>query len=107
MRSFSSLCYILSRILCSVTKDGFWIDDRVYWTLWYTAWTHFAVHAYTHTHTSVHIYVFTSRSLVSASNGSIPFLWVLELSPASPTGFSQQQLTKTEQFSDTLTNCNS
>jgi hypothetical protein len=54
-----------------VTIDGFWIDDRDYWTLWYRAWLHFTVHYYTHTHThtSVHSHIFTSRCSVATSNG--------------------------------------
>jgi hypothetical protein len=38
----------------SVTIDGFWIDVRIYWTLWYSAWLHFSVHCYidTSVHTS-------------------------------------------------------
>jgi hypothetical protein len=58
------------------------------------------VHAYTrthkHTHTSVYSHVFTNRCLVVSSNGMFPFLWIPELSPATATSFSQQQLTMTE-----------
>jgi hypothetical protein len=51
---------IMSRVL-GVTMDGFWFGDRIYWTLWYSAWLHFTVtvmrthartHARTHTVTS-------------------------------------------------------
>jgi hypothetical protein len=35
----------------SVTVGGFWIDDWIYWTFWYSAWLPFTVHCYTHTHT--------------------------------------------------------
>jgi hypothetical protein len=50
-----------------VTIHGFWIDDRIYCTLWYSAWLNFTIHYYTHT--SVHSHVFISRCLVAASNG--------------------------------------
>jgi hypothetical protein len=36
-------------ILWNVTINGFWIDRRIYWTLWYSAWLHFTVHCYTQT----------------------------------------------------------
>jgi hypothetical protein len=53
-----------------VAIDGFWFEDRIYWTLWYSAWLHFTVHCYTHTHThtSVHNH---SRCLVGSSNGGL------------------------------------
>jgi hypothetical protein len=50
-----------------VTIDEFWIDDRIYWTLWYSAWLHFTIHRYTHN--SIHSYVFISRCSVAAFNG--------------------------------------
>jgi hypothetical protein len=83
----------------SVTIDGF-STDRIYWTLWYSAWLHVTVHQTTHT--GVHSHVFTSRCLVAA----YPFLWIPELSPATATSFSQQQLTMTvpQRFSNSLTN---
>jgi hypothetical protein len=51
----------------SGTIAWFPIDDRIYWTPWYSACPHFIV--YYCTHTSVHIHVFTSRFSVPASNG--------------------------------------
>jgi hypothetical protein len=58
---------VTANTYCHVTEwpDGFWIDDRIYWTLWYSAWQHFTVHY----DTSVHSPDFTSRCLVAASNG--------------------------------------
>jgi hypothetical protein len=50
-----------------VTINGFWIDDRIYWTPWYSTWLHFTVHCYTHTLLSSH--VFTCFCSVAASNG--------------------------------------
>jgi hypothetical protein len=34
-----------------VTIKRSWFDNRMYWTLWYSAWLRFAIHYYTHTHT--------------------------------------------------------
>jgi hypothetical protein len=50
-----------------VTRDGVWIDDQIYCTLWYSAWLQFTIHYYTYTHTSVHSHDFTSRCSVAAS----------------------------------------
>jgi hypothetical protein len=52
----------------SVTKYGFWINDLVYWTLWYSALTAL-YNSLLHTHTIVPSHVFTSRCSVAASNG--------------------------------------
>jgi hypothetical protein len=68
--------------------------------------THTRTRAHTHTHTKC-----PQSRLHRPLQGSgfqrrtFPFLWVPELSPASATSFSQQQLTRTEpqQFSDWLT----
>jgi hypothetical protein len=32
-----------------MTVDGFWINNRIYWILWYSAWLHFQIYCYTHT----------------------------------------------------------
>jgi hypothetical protein len=57
----------------SVTIDWFWIDDRFYWTLWYSSWLHFTIHYYTHTYTrtSVHSHIFISRCSVAASKNKL------------------------------------
>jgi hypothetical protein len=37
-----------------VTIEGFSIDGRIYWTIWYSAWLHLqstVTHTHTHTHT--------------------------------------------------------
>jgi hypothetical protein len=42
--------YIYIVTCISVTIDGFWIDERIDWTVWYGAWLQFTVHCYTQTH---------------------------------------------------------
>jgi hypothetical protein len=77
------------KFLWSVTTDGFWIDVQIYWTL-DTARDYTLQFNITHT-------------LVSTVTSSLPLLgsgfqrriftvWVPELSPASTTSFSEQQL---------------
>jgi hypothetical protein len=80
---------------CSVIIDGFWIDDRIYLTLWYSAWLHFTVHYYTQR--SVYSHAFTSRCSVAASSGGrFPSSGFQNYSRDSATSFSQQHLTMTE-----------
>jgi hypothetical protein len=55
-----------STVTWSVTVDGFWIDDRIYWTLWYRAWLHFTVHYYTYASAQSRLHC---RCLVTAFNG--------------------------------------
>jgi hypothetical protein len=86
----------------------FWIDNRIYWALRYSAWLSFTIHHYTHTHTytSIYSHVFTRCCPVTASNTDVfPFLLVPEISPASGTSYSHQ-LTTTEpqHFCNSLTN---
>jgi hypothetical protein len=62
----------LSKFVNMLSRDGvtvyrFWISDQIYWTLWYSAWLHFAVHCYTHT--LVPTVMSSLSSLVVASNG--------------------------------------
>jgi hypothetical protein len=47
-RDGSACQTILSRVW--VTTDEFWIVDRIYWILGYSAWLHFTIHYYIHTH---------------------------------------------------------
>jgi hypothetical protein len=49
-----------------MTIEGFWIDDRIYWTLWYSSWLHFIFHYYTRT--IVPTVMSYCRCLVATSN---------------------------------------
>jgi hypothetical protein len=97
--------------LWSVTTDGVWMDERIYWTLSYSAWLHFTVH--THTHTLVP--TVTSPPPLLGSDfrrRAFPFLWVPELCPASPSNSnSSQQLSPSSPLTNSLTHqptdCNS
>jgi hypothetical protein len=87
----------------SVTIDGFWSDDSIYCTLWYTTRDYTLQVTVTHTHTLMST---VTSSLLLLGSGfqqrTSPFFWVPELSPASATNFSQQRLTTSEpqQLSD-------
>jgi hypothetical protein len=88
----------------SVTVSRNWNDYWIYWTLWYSAWLRFRIHCYIHRVVST-----VTSSLPLFGSGfqrrTFPFLRVPELSPASATSFSQQQLTATEpqRLSNSLT----
>jgi hypothetical protein len=79
-----SYVYILSG--GGVTINGFWIYDRIHWTLWHSAWLHFTFHYHTRTLMSI-----VTSSLPLLGNGfqrwTFPFLWVPEWSPASAISF--------------------
>jgi hypothetical protein len=87
------------------TIDGVWIDDRIYWTPWYSAWLHFTVYCYIHT--GVQSHVFTSRCLVAASNsGRFPssgFPNFLRPHPLAFNSNSSQQVSPTSYLTNTLT----
>jgi hypothetical protein len=53
-----------------VTVEGFWIDDRIYLTLWYSARLHFTVHCYTNI--SVHSHVFTAVAWLRLPTADVP-----------------------------------
>jgi hypothetical protein len=99
----------IGTLLWSVTMniDGFWIDDRIYWTLRYSVWLHFTIHYYTHAHTtSVHSHVFISRCSVATSNGrrSPSSGFPTYPGPQLPVSHSKQLITtEPQQFSNSLT----
>jgi hypothetical protein len=70
----------------SVTIDGLWIDDRIYWTPWHT--TRDYILQVTITHTLVFT-VTSSLSLLCSGFQwrTFPFLRVPQLSPASATSY--------------------
>jgi hypothetical protein len=62
-RIYINMC-VLSRVW--VTMDGFWFDDRIHWTVWYSAWLRFTVHCCTHQCLQSRLHW---RYLLAASNG--------------------------------------
>jgi hypothetical protein len=77
--------------LMSVTVDGVWIGNRIYWTLWYSAWLHFTVHCYRHTHSGIYSNVFTAIAWYRLSTTDVP----LPLGSWNVSGLSYQLLTAT------------
>jgi hypothetical protein len=77
-----------------LTIHWFRFDGRIKRTLWYRAWLHFIVHYYMHEHTRVHVNVSLPLLGSCLQQWTFSFLWVPELSLASATSFSQQQLTR-------------
>jgi hypothetical protein len=63
-------------MLSLITTDRFWIDDRIYWTLWYSA----------------RLTLTSSLPLLASGfqGRTYPFFWVSELSPSSAISFSQR-----------------
>jgi hypothetical protein len=102
VRKSSRPHFNLSRVW--VTIDGLCIDDQIYCILWYIAWLHFTIHYYTRT--NIHSYIFTVVAWQRLQRRSFSLLWVPELSPASASSFSQQQLTtELQQSSNSLLTC--
>jgi hypothetical protein len=60
---------ILSRVW-SVIIDGFWIDNRVCWISWHSAWVHFIVHYCTYI--SVHSHVFFAVACYRLPTADVP-----------------------------------
>jgi hypothetical protein len=65
-RPVTYLFFFLLIVTSLVTIDGFWTDDRIYWTPWYTTLN--CTLQVTVTQTSVHSHVFASRCFVADSN---------------------------------------
>jgi hypothetical protein len=100
LRNISSYrCNILS--LDFVTVDGFWIDDRIYWTVWYSAWLHFTIHypSLTHTHTQLHWSL-----LIAASNSGHSFSSGLPNCPWPQLPASHSNSSQRLNLSSSLTN---
>jgi hypothetical protein len=87
----------------SVTTDGVGIDDRIYWTIWYSAWLHFTVQTHTHTLEST---VTSSLPLLGSGfqRRTFPFLWVPEQSLASATSLNPRGYLTLTQSLTTLAN---
>jgi hypothetical protein len=52
------------------TTDRFWIDDQIYWTLWYSSWLYFTVHCYTRMHAHARVRVTSSLPLLGSGRHS-------------------------------------
>jgi hypothetical protein len=79
----------LSRVW--LTVDRFWIDDRIYWTLWYSAWLPLQ---FTITHTHTHTVVSTVTSSLTVARYRLPTLDVaFPLVTWTMPGLSYQLLT--------------
>jgi hypothetical protein len=73
LRGTAQIRSTMSSCVWSLTINGFWIRDRIYCTVWYSAWLHFAVHYYTHTsvQSRLHWPLFGSGFQLR----TFPFLW--------------------------------
>jgi hypothetical protein len=65
----------------AVTVDGLWVDGRMYWTFWYSAWIRFSFHCYTPVSTV------TAVICSGFQRQTFPFLWVHTGSVASATSY--------------------
>jgi hypothetical protein len=82
--------YVLSHVW--VTVDGVWIADRIYWTLWYSAWLQLQ---FTITHTHTVVFTVTSSLIVARYRlltADVPF----PLGSRTIHGLSYELLTATD-----------
>jgi hypothetical protein len=57
-----------------VTRDRFWIDDQIYWTLWYRSWLHFTIHYLTCADTTFNTHRVTADIPLPLGSWTIPGL---------------------------------
>jgi hypothetical protein len=77
---FGGRCGIHDTVIyMNMIIGGFWIGNRIYWTILYNTWLPFTEHG--HTHNSVLSHALHQVSCSGFQRRTVPFLWIPELSP--------------------------
>jgi hypothetical protein len=97
MLTISKAVIILSHDRATI--DGFWIDDLIYYQLWYSLWLHFTIHYYAESCHHCHWLEVASNGRCSPSSG---FPTCPRPQLQNPNSNSLQQLN----CSSSVTNCN-